>query len=159
MTAGLSIFFEPVGFEEANEVVRRNLGHSPHLGHRYRQFFNVNQFLVLRNGLPMCQERLKVLLNSFSNVALGVFDGFPITIATGQGGAIGHIPVVLGFLFNHNLERIVFHGPSSLWEGVYHIPRSNPSSRPTLDYKKTVRLAMEKLILPELGHLVKELTK
>jgi hypothetical protein len=28
----------------------------------------------------------------------------------------------------------------------------------TLDYKKTVRLAMKKLILPELDHFVKELT-
>jgi hypothetical protein len=46
-----------------------------------------------------------------------------------------------------------------MWGGVYHNPRSSPSSRQTLDYKKAIRLAMEELILPELGHLVKELTK
>jgi hypothetical protein len=38
-------------------------------------------------------------------------------------------------------------------------PHSTLSSRQSLDYKNAVRLAMEKLILPELGHLVKELTK
>lgn len=32
VTAGLSIFFELVGLEETNEVLRRDLGHSPHQG-------------------------------------------------------------------------------------------------------------------------------
>jgi hypothetical protein len=159
MAAGLSIFFEPVGFEEANEVVRRDLGHSPHLGHRHRQFFDMNELFVLRDRLPVRQERLKMLLDGFSNVAFGVFDCLPIAIATGQGGAIGHIPVVLGFFLNHDLERIIFHEPSSLWGGVYHKPRSSPSSTQTLDSNNAVRLALGKLILPQLGHLVKELTK
>ena len=52
-------------------------------GHRHRQFFDMDQLLILRDELPLRQERLKVLLDGFSNVAFGVFDGFPIAKATG----------------------------------------------------------------------------
>ncbi len=32
MTTRLTVFFEAVRFEKAEEVLRRNLGHSPHQG-------------------------------------------------------------------------------------------------------------------------------
>ena len=52
-----------------------------------------------------------MLLNSFSHIALRIFDSFPIAVATGQGGTIGHVPVVLSFFLYHDLDRIVFHRP------------------------------------------------
>ena len=54
-----------------------------------------------------------MLLNSFSHIALGILDGFPIAQATGQSGTISQVPIVLGFFLNHDLERIKLHKPSS----------------------------------------------
>ena len=54
-----------------------------------------------------------MLLDGFSNVAIGVFNGFPIAKATRQRGTTGQVPLVFGFFLNHNLERIEFHKPSS----------------------------------------------
>ena len=75
----------------------------------------------MRGGVlrwPGHQKRLEMLLNRLPNVAFGVFDGPPIAIATRQSGTVGQIPVVLSFFFNHDLERIIFHRPPSLWGGV-----------------------------------------
>ena len=100
-----------------------------------------------------------MLLNSFSHIALGIFDSFPITQAAGQSGAIGQVPLILSFFLNHDLKRIIFHGLPSPWSGVYHKPLSNPSLTQRLDSKNAIGLEMGKLILPEFGHLAKELTK
>jgi hypothetical protein len=91
-----------------------------------------------------------MLLNSFTHIALGILDRFPIAQATGQGGTIGHIPVVFSFFLNDDLKRVIFHGLSSP-RRKYRTSLSDPEN--------TVRLAMEKLILSELGHLVKALSR
>ena len=52
-----------------------------------------------------------MLLNSFSHIAFGVFDSFPVAAAARQCRAIGKVAIILSFFLNDNLERIKFHRP------------------------------------------------
>ena len=66
-----------------------------------------------------------MLLNSFSHIEFGILDGFPIAQATRQSGTIGHVPFILGFFLNHDLERIMIHGLPSLWRKHSTTPDSD----------------------------------
>ena len=79
------------------------------LGHRNRQFFNVNELLVLWNRLAMSKKGLEMSLDGFANVSLGFFNGFAIAIAPRQSWAVGQMAGIFGFFFGDNLECVILH--------------------------------------------------
>lgn len=52
------------------------------------------------------QEGLKMLLNGFANISLGLLDSFPVTEATQQRRAAGEIPDIFYFFFGDDFEAI-----------------------------------------------------
>lgn len=57
----------------------------------------------------MSQEGLKVLLNRFANISLGLLNGFPVAETTRQCRTVSQVAGIFSFSFDDDFEGIVSH--------------------------------------------------
>src|SRR3972149_2960241 len=110
MAAGLPILGEAPGTSGSGPTRGPSPAASAASRNSDGQLLDVDQVLVLGNGLTVSEQGRDVELDGVADVAPGLLDGLPIAEAPGQGRTVGEVPLILGLLLDHDLEVVELHG-------------------------------------------------